>query len=98
MEENDKTYMWLAIITFVAMAGLIAFSLIELAEVRPDVPWSATNPFSGEARNILGGWAQAAGDSGLLFLMAQAFSSASNFLSGSANPFESLAHSHRAPS
>jgi hypothetical protein len=38
MEEQDKTYMWLAIITFVGLALAIAFALIEQNELKTEVP------------------------------------------------------------
>ncbi len=47
MEENDKTYMWLVIITFFGLAIAIAFSLMELSELQATDLFTSSNPFSG---------------------------------------------------
>jgi len=47
MEENDKTYMWLVIITFVGLALATAFSLMELSELQAPDLFTSSNPFNG---------------------------------------------------
>jgi hypothetical protein len=44
MEDQDKTYMWLAIITFVAVASAIAIALVELNDLRTEIT-GMSNPF-----------------------------------------------------
>jgi hypothetical protein len=45
MEEYDKTYMWLVLITFLALVVACVFSFMELNELQQ--PVKSIDPFAG---------------------------------------------------
>ena len=44
MDEQDKTYMWLVLITFLALIVACFFSFLEMSEMQQ--PVAASDPFS----------------------------------------------------
>ena len=45
MEETDKTYLWLVLITFIGLALAMVFTGMELSELKENIP-GAADPFT----------------------------------------------------